>query len=119
MARPLIELAVQCLLLSSSKGKNYKQAYGAPMKSDVEKTIDARVAAAFADILPGKHELLNRAQELVRAVWIGKIYAALPKDRTTIPEYFLDAELEQFLNEAIEECHARICSIAERVKEQF
>ena len=64
------------------------------MKSDVEKTIDARVAAAFADTLPPGHEMMNRAQELVRAVWIGKIYAALPKD---IPEYFLDAELEQFL----------------------
>lgn len=86
------------------------------MKSDVEKTIGARVVAAFADILPPEHEMMNRAQELVRAVWIGKIYAALPKDKTTIPEYFLDAELEQFLNEAIEECHARICSIAERVK---
>jgi hypothetical protein len=56
---------------------------------------------------------------LVRAVRIGKIYAALPKDKTTIPEYFLDTELEQFLNEAIEECHARISSIAERVKEKF
>lgn len=89
------------------------------MKSDVEKTIDARVAAAFADILPVRHDLMNRAQELVRAVWIGTIYAALPQDKTTIPEYFLDAELEQFLNEAIEECHAKICSIAERVREEF
>lgn len=89
------------------------------MKSDVEKTIDARVAAAFADILPARHEMMKRAQELVRAVWIGKIYAALPKDKTTIPEYFLDAELERFLDEAIEECHARVCSIAQRVKEEF
>jgi len=89
------------------------------MKSDVEKTIDARVAAAFVDILPARHEMMNRAQELVRAVWIGKIYAALPKDKTTIPEYFLDAELERFLDEAIEECHARVCSIAQRVKEEF
>lgn len=92
------------------------------MRSDVEKTIDSRVAAAFADILPdtgSRNEILKDAQLMVRAVWTGKIYAALPKDKTTIPEYFLDAELEQFLNEAIEECHARICSIAERVKEKF
>ena len=73
------------------------------MKSDVEKTIDARVGAAFADIPMGMSgvEILKGAQDLVRAVWIGKIYAALPKDKTTIPEYFLDAELEQFLNEEI------------------
>lgn len=92
------------------------------MRSDVEKTIDSRVAAAFADILPdtgSRNEILKDAQLMVRAVWTGKIYAALPKDKTTISEYFLDAELEQFLNEAIEECHARICSIAERVKEKF
>ena len=56
---------------------------------------------------------------MVRAVWTRKIYAALPKDKTTIAEYFLDAELEQFLNEAIEECHARICSIAAQVTEEF
>ncbi|MGH7854955.1 MAG: hypothetical protein ACREP3_16015 [Candidatus Binatia bacterium] len=85
----------------------------------MEKTIDARVAAAFADIFSARHEMMPRVRELVRAVWIGKIYAALPKDKTTIPEYFLDAELEQFLNEAIEECHARICSIAERMTEEF
>lgn len=95
---------------------------GYPMKADVEKTIEARVAAAFEDILAetgsnARHEILQGAQEMVKAVWIGKIYAALPKDKTTIPEYFLDAELEQFLNEAIEACHARICSIAERAKE--
>ena len=92
------------------------------MKSDVGKTIDARVAAAFADILPdtgSKSEILNDAQLMVRAVWTGKIYAALPKDKTTIPEYFLDAELEQFLNEAIEECHARISAIAEAMKEKM
>ena len=53
---------------------------------------------------------------MVRAEWLGKIYAALPKDKTTIPEYFLDAELEQF-SESIEKCYARICSIAERAKE--
>ena len=52
-------------------------------------------------------------------VWIGKIYNALPKDKTTIPEYFLDAELEQFLNEAIEECYSVIASIAERAKDQL
>ena len=95
---------------------------GYPMKSDVEKTIEARVAAAFEDILAetrsnARHEILQGAQDMVRAVWTGKIYAALPKDKTMISEYFLDAELEQFLNESIEECHARICSIAERAKE--
>jgi hypothetical protein len=93
-----------------------------PMKSDVEKTIEARVAAAFEDILAeitsdARHKILQGAEDMVKAVWTGKIYAALPKDKTTIPEYFLDAELEQFLNEAIEECHARISSIAERAKE--
>ena len=92
------------------------------MKSDVEKTIEPRVAAAFEDILAetrsnARHKILQGAQDMVKAVWTGKIYAALPKDKTTIPEYFLDAELEQFLNEAIEECHARISSIAERAKE--
>jgi len=94
------------------------------MKSDIEKTIDARVAAAFDDILPdpGSHavsEVLKGARHLVRTVWIGKIYNALPKDRTTIPECFLDAELEQFLNEAIEECYSVIVAIAERTKDQF
>ena len=92
------------------------------MKADVEKTIEARVATAFEDILAetgsnARHKILQGAQDMVRAVWMGKIYAALPKDKTTIPEYFLDAELEQFLNESIEESHARICSIAERAKE--
>lgn len=94
------------------------------MKSDIEKKIEARVAAAFEDIIPqpetrGGQEILKNAQELVRAVWVGKIYAALPKGKTTISEYFLDAELEQFLNEAVEECHKRICSIAQRAKEEF
>jgi hypothetical protein len=92
------------------------------MKSDVEKTIETRVVAAFNDILPdtgssARQEILRGAQDMVKAVWMNKIYTALPKDKTTIPEYFLDAELEQFLNEAIEECHARIRSIAERAKE--
>ena len=88
------------------------------MKSDIDKTIDDRVIAAFADIpLPsGRAEILKGAQELVRAVWTGKIYASLPKDKTTIPEYFLDAELEQFLNEAIDECYEKICLIAEKAK---
>ena len=89
------------------------------MKSDIDKTIDARVTAAFADIpLPSERaEILKAAQELVRTVWTGKIYAALPKDKTTIPDYFLDAELEQFLNEAIEECYEKICLIAEEAKD--
>ena len=94
------------------------------MKSDIEKTIDSRVAAAFDDILPnpGSHarsEVLKGARQLVRTLWIGKIYNALPKDKTTIPEYLLDAELEQFLNEAIEECYSVIASIAERAKDQL
>ena len=72
------------------------------MKADVEKKIPGRVAAAFADILgeissSARSEILQSAQELVKAVWMGKIYAALPKDKTTIAEYFLDAELELFL----------------------
>ena len=94
------------------------------MKSDIEKTIDARVAAVFDDLLPdpGSHarsEVLKGVRALVRTVWIGKIYNALPKDKTKIPEYFLDAELEQFLNEAIEECYSVIVSIAERAKDQL
>jgi hypothetical protein len=94
------------------------------MKSDIEKTIDARVAAVFDDILPNpssyaRSEVLQGACELVRTVWLGKIYCALPKDKTTIPEYFLDAELEQFLNEAVEECYSVIVAIAERTKDQF
>ena len=90
------------------------------MKSDIDKTINARVAAAFADIPMGRHavEILKDAQDLVRAVWVGKIYAVLPKDKTTIPEYFLDVELEQFLNEAIEESYENICSIADEAKRQ-
>ena len=89
------------------------------MKSDIDKTINAKVAAAFADIPMASKAILKRAENLVRAVWIGKIYAALPKDKTTIPEYFLDAELEQFLKEAIDECHEKICSLAEQAKRQF
>ena len=91
------------------------------MKSDVDKLIGPRVIAAFADILdettPGvRGQILQNAEQFVRAVWTEKIYAALPKDKTTIPEYFLDAELEQFLNEAIEECHLKISAIAQRTK---
>ena len=93
------------------------------MKSDVEKLIEPRVAAAFENILaetsPNARKLiLQNAEQMVRALWTGKFYAALPKDKTTVPEYFLDAELDQFLNEAIEECHAKISSIAERAKEE-
>ena len=91
------------------------------MKADVEKTIDARVAAAFEDILgdtssTARRQILLDAGNMVRAVWLGRIYAALPDDRTTVPEYFLDAELEQFLGQAIEECHAKISAIAERAR---
>ena len=89
------------------------------MKTDIEKTINDRVGAVFSDILPetaNKDEILTGAQDLVHAVWIGKIYSSLPKDKTTIPEFFLDAELEQFLNEAIEECYEKIAILAERAK---
>ena len=94
------------------------------MKADIEKKIEARVAAAFDDIIPGLEtkagqDMLKNARELVRAVWLGKIYAALPKDKTVASDYFLDAELEQFLNEAVEECHKRICWIAQRANEEF
>ena len=92
------------------------------MKSDIEKTINGRVSAAFSDILPetaNKPTILKAAQDMVRAVWIGKIYAKLPKDKTTIPEYFLDAELEQFLNETIEECYSVMESLAAQAKDQF
>ena len=95
------------------------------MKTDVERKIEARVAVAFDDLFFAEHDLqakqkvLQSAQELVRAVWIGKIYAGLLKDRTTVPRYFLDAELEQFLNEAIEECHEQVGLIAERAKQAF
>ena len=93
------------------------------MKSDIEKKIEARVAAAFDDILSegdgkARNEILKGAQELVQAVWVGKIYAALPKDKTMIPEYFFDAELDEFLNEAVEECHKLIGLIAERAREE-
>jgi hypothetical protein len=91
------------------------------MKADVERTIHARVVAAFEDTLAevssaSRRQILDGAENMVKAVWMGKIYAALPKDKTTVPEYFLDAELEQFLNEAVEECHARISEITARAK---
>jgi hypothetical protein len=94
------------------------------MKSDIEKTIDGRVATAFDDILPdagsdARSAVFRGACDLVRTVWIGKIYNALPKDKSIIPDYFLDAELEQFLNEAIEESYSVVASIAERAKDQF
>ena len=94
------------------------------MKPDIEKKIGARVAAAFDDIVTGmstraSKEILRAAEELVKTVWNGKIYAAMPADKTKIDEYFLDQELEQFLNEAVEECHKKIEAIAETVRRQF
>ena len=50
---------------------------------------------------------------------MSKIYNALPKDKTTVSEYFLDAELEQFLNEAGDESYFVVASIAERAKAQL
>lgn len=75
------------------------------MKSDVAKKIDARVVDAFDDIVPGqgtkaRQEVLNGVRALVEAVWAQKIYAGLPKDKTKIPDYYLDAELDQMLNDA-------------------
>ena len=94
------------------------------MRADVEKTIPARVAAAFEDILADirgarREEILAAADNMVQTLWVGKIYAALPKDKTTVPEFYLDAELEQFLNEAIEECHAKISQIAARARDSI
>jgi hypothetical protein len=43
----------------------------------------------------------------------------LPKDKTRIPEYFLDAELEQMLNDAVDECYKMVSLIAERAGEEF
>ena len=94
------------------------------MKLDVENKIAARVVAAFEDIVPGpdakaRQKILNGVRALVGAVWSQKIYAALPKDKTTIPEYFLDAELEQMLNDAVDECYKMVCLIAARAEEEF
>ncbi len=93
------------------------------MKSDIDKTIDARVTIAFDDILPdggslARSAVLRSACDLVRTVWMSKTYNSLPKDKTTGPEYFLDAELEVFLNEAIDESYSMVASIAERAKAQ-
>ncbi|HWP60671.1 MAG TPA: hypothetical protein VNL14_22445 [Candidatus Acidoferrales bacterium] len=94
------------------------------MKADIEKKIGTRVAAAFDDIVTqttdrARSEILRLAEELVKAVWHGKIYAALPPDKTKASEYFLDEELEQFLNEAIEESYRKVESIAGAVKAAF
>ena len=94
------------------------------MKSDVEKKIRPRIAAVFEDIVTGmstkaRNDILSGAENIVREVWFGKIYAALPADKTMVGEYFLDAELEQFLNAAVEECHKAIESIAEMVRREF
>ena len=72
------------------------------MKSDIEKKTDGRVAAAFEDMVTemssnARTEILRAAQQLVKAVWLSKIYAALPADKTKVGEYFLDQELEQSL----------------------
>lgn len=45
-----------------------------------------------------------------------KIYSALPKDKTTIPEYLLDAEIDQMLNDAVDECHKMVSLIPEQAK---
>jgi hypothetical protein len=94
------------------------------MKLDIEKKIDTRVAAAFEDLVPGPdtpsgQEILKSVPALVRAVWMNKIYAALPQDKTKIPEYFLEAELDQMLNEAVDECYKMVSLIADRIKEEF
>ena len=92
------------------------------MKSDIEKTINGRVSAAFSDILPetsNKHTILKAAQDMLHAVWTGKIYSKLPKDKTTIAEFFFDAELEQFLNEAIEECYEKFGGISRASPKEF
>ena len=89
------------------------------MKSDIDKTINARVAAAFADIPMGGSgdEILKGAQDLVRAVWTGKIYAALPKDKTTIPEYFFDAELEEFLTKLLKSAMRKYTRLRSKQKD--
>ena len=94
------------------------------MKADIEKKISARVATVFEDVVSGMsiiatNEILRAAEELVKTVWLGKIHAALPADKTKIDEYFLDQELDQFLNEAVEECYKKIEAIAENVRRQF
>ena len=94
---------------------------GGTMKADIEKKINARVAAAFDDVVAGmtpkgRDRILAAAEQLVKTVWLGKIYSAMPADKTTVDEYFLDQELEQFLDEAVEESHKKIEAIAEKAK---
>jgi hypothetical protein len=93
------------------------------LKSDIERKIDARVATAFEDMVLGMQQSqegnLKSRTRVSESVWFGKIYAAMPADQTTLAEYFLDQELEQFLNEAVEECHKKIESIAYNVKTEF
>jgi hypothetical protein len=94
------------------------------MRSDVEKKIEERVAVAFDDIVPpsgvkARREILNGVRALVGALWATKIHAVLPKDRTEITEYFLEAELEQMLNEAVDEGYEMVALIAERAKAEF
>lgn len=43
---------------------------------------------------------LKGAQDLVSAVCIGKVYTKLSMDKTMIPEYCLDAELEQNMHDS-------------------
>lgn len=104
--------------------KRHRIAKWPSMKPDVEKKIDARVRVAFEDLVPGpdakaRQEILNRVRALVEAVWAGKIYSALPHDKTRISEYFLDAELDQMLNDAVDECYKMVALIAERAEEEF
>jgi hypothetical protein len=43
----------------------------------------------------------------------------LPKDQTKIPDYFRDAELDQMLNDAVDECYKMVFLIVQRAKEEF
>ncbi len=91
------------------------------MKNDIEKRISSRVAVAFEDISAGmsskaRIRILTAAEALVKTIWLSKIHVAMPADKTTIDEYFLEQELEQFLNEAIEESHKKMEAIAEKAK---
>jgi hypothetical protein len=80
--------------------------------------------AAFDGIVPGpdakaRQVILDTVRALVGAVWSQKIYAALPKDKTKITEYFLEAELDQMLNEAFDECYKMVSLIVEQAQEEF
>jgi hypothetical protein len=44
----------------------------------------------------------------------GSVRLETSEGQTTIPEVFLDAELEQFLNEAVEECYEKVRLLADR-----